>query len=310
MLLGLHTYSLYLHGIGQAWAGFELPWPRQLSTFELFDLAKRLGLDGLHLDDGVLETLAPGFLNEVGSAAAERGLYLEYNFSMDFGRQGIGIQHDLLEAIDTAAHLGADVVKVGMDMVRPHPVAASRFHPAVVAQMTAFGEQLKAAVPAARDAGVKIAVENHCDSFSAEILWLLDRVDDPIVGACIDTVNALMVMEDPMQAIENLAPRAYTNHFRDDRIVFQRYGFTLTGTAVGDGDIDMRRAYELIRDAGLTDRINIETEMDIPLDDMQAALRSEMETVERSIRYCREVLGIGREKAITESQKDGNTEKI
>jgi len=30
MLLGLHTYSLYLHGIGQAWAGFELPWERQL----------------------------------------------------------------------------------------------------------------------------------------------------------------------------------------------------------------------------------------------------------------------------------------
>ena len=39
MLLGLHTYSLYLHGIGQAWAGFELPWERQLSTFQLFDLA-------------------------------------------------------------------------------------------------------------------------------------------------------------------------------------------------------------------------------------------------------------------------------
>ncbi len=38
MRLGMHTYSLYLHGIGQAWAGFKLPWERQLSTFELFDL--------------------------------------------------------------------------------------------------------------------------------------------------------------------------------------------------------------------------------------------------------------------------------
>ena len=47
MLLGLHTYSLYLHGIGQAWADFKLPWPRQLTTFELFDLAVDLGLDGL-----------------------------------------------------------------------------------------------------------------------------------------------------------------------------------------------------------------------------------------------------------------------
>ena len=51
MLLGLHTYSFYIHGVGQAWADFKLPWPRQMNTFELFDEAVRLGLDGLHLDD-------------------------------------------------------------------------------------------------------------------------------------------------------------------------------------------------------------------------------------------------------------------
>jgi hypothetical protein len=42
-------------------------------------------------------------------------------------------------------------------------------------------------------------------------------------------------------------------------------------------------------------RINIETEMEIPLDSMEEALRMEKETVKRSIRYCREVLGIKRE---------------
>ena len=295
MLLGLHTYSLYLHGIGQAWADFKLPWPRQLTTFELFDLAVDLGLDGLHLDDGVLEKLDPGYLQKVGAAAKERNLYLEYNFSMDMGGMGIGIQHDLDEAIATARFLGTDVVKVSMDLVRPRPVSASRFHPEVIEQMKSFAARLTASAPAAEDAGIKIAVENHCDSFSEEVLWLLDRVDHPVVGACIDTVNALMVMEDPMQAIENLAPRAFTNHFRDDRIEFQRYGFKLTGTAVGEGDIDMKRAYEIIKSRSSMRRINIETEMDIPLDDMQKALQMELDTIRRSIRYCREVLGIQKE---------------
>ena len=294
MLLGLHTYSLYLHGIGQAWADFELPWPRQLTTFELFDLAVELGLDGLHLDDGVLETLDTAYLQEVGAAAVERGLYLEYNFSMDMGGMGIGIQHDLDEAIATATALEADVVKVGMDLVRPRPVSASRFHPDVIEQMKSFADRLKDSAPAAAGAGIRIAVENHCDSFSEEILWLLDRVDHPAVGACIDTVNALMVMEDPMQAIENLAPRACTNHFRDDRIEFQRYGFKLTGTAVGEGDIDMMRAYDIIKNRSGMHRINIETEMEIPLDDMQTALQMELDTIKRSIRYCREELGITR----------------
>ncbi len=292
MLLVLHTYCYYLHGIGQAWADFKLPWPRQMSTFQLFDEAVRLGLDGLHLDDGVLETLDRSYLNDVKAAAKEHGLYLEYNFSMDMGGIGVGIQHDLDEAIATAENLGADIVKVSMDLKRPRPVSASRFHPQVMAQMKSFASQLKASAPKAEAAGIRIAVENHCDSFSDEILWLLDLVDSPVVGACIDTVNALMVMEDPMQAIENLAPRAFTNHFRDDRIEFQRYGFKLTGAAVGEGDIDMKRAYEIIKTTSAMRRINIETEMEIPLDDMQQALRMENETIERSIRYCRDVLGI------------------
>jgi sugar phosphate isomerase/epimerase len=161
--------------------------------------------------------------------------------------------------------------------------------------MKSFANRLKKSAPSAEAAGIKIAVENHCDSFSEEILWLLDIVDHPAVGACIDTVNALMVMEDPMRAISNLAPRAFTNHFRDDRIEMQRYGFKLTGAAVGEGDIDMKRAYEIIKTESRMRRINIETEMEIPLDSMEQALRMEKATVQRSIRYCRKVLGIRRD---------------
>ena len=74
-----------------------------MSTFELFDEAVRMGIDGLHLDDGVLESLDVSYLKEVGAAATDRGLYLEYNFSMDMGGMGIGIQHDLDEAIANLA---------------------------------------------------------------------------------------------------------------------------------------------------------------------------------------------------------------
>jgi sugar phosphate isomerase/epimerase len=294
MKLGLHTYSLNMHGIGQAWAGFTCPWPRQLSTFQLLELLVDLDLEGVHLDDGVLENLDSGFLREVGSAARNAGLYLEYNFSMDLGAFGVGVQNDLEGAIATAGHLGADIVKVGMDMRRPRPFAASRFHPKVVEQLKMVANQLKSAAPLAESRDIKLAVENHCDSFSEEILWLLDRVDHPAVGACIDTVNGLHVTEDPMTAIANLAPRAYTNHFRDDRIEFTRWGFKLVGAAVGEGDIDMRRAYELFREHSSMQRINIETELETPLNDMQKALDMEIDAIRRSVRYCREVLGIHR----------------
>ena len=295
MRLGVHTFCLNLHGIGQGWAGFALPWPRQLSTFELFDKLCAWGLDGVHLDDAVLESLEAPYLREVRAAAEERGLYIEYNLSMDWDHRGIGIQHDIGDGVEIAHHLGADVVKVGMDMVRPHPVSGSRFHPQVVGRLEEMTTLLKRHAPGAAEWGVRIAVENHTDLFSDELLWLLDKVDQPNVGACIDTANACHVMEDPMQAIEKLAPRAFTNHFRDDRIEFEISGFRLTGCALGEGDIDIKRAYELIRDTSPCERINIETDLAIPLDDMREAMRTEEDALLRSIRYCRDVLGVGTE---------------
>jgi len=295
MLLGMHTFCLNLHGIGQSWAGSEQPWARCLSTFELFDLVSELGLDGIHLDDGVLERLERPYLQEVGAAAAEQGLYLEYNFSRDMGEKGVGYQHDLGQALEIADGLGADVVKMSMDMRRPRPVAASRFHPDVVAQMETVIEDLRRRAPRAEELGLRIAVENHADVFSEELLWLLDEVDHPNVGACLDTANALHVTEDPSHAAEMLAPRAFTNHFRDDRINVMLYGFRYEGCAVGDGDLDMKRNYELIRTQSPCRRINIETDMDVPTDDRDEARRIEREALERSIRYCRDVLGVRRE---------------
>lgn len=293
MLLGLHTYSLYLHGIGQAWAGFELPWERQLTTFQLFDLGCSLGLDGFHLDDGVLENLDPSFLREVGAAAREKDLYLEYNMSLDLGHFGIGIQHDLEEGLRTAQALGADIVKAGMEIPRPRPRAGSRFHPQVMPYLIETARQLKKAAPLAASLGIRLALENHCDSFSQEVLWVIKEVDHPSVGACVDTMNGWHMAEDPMAAIENLAPVAVTNHFRDDRVEFLRDGFRVRGVAVGDGDIDMKKAYDLIKTTSPCNRINIETEMGFSLEDKEEALRLEIETVRKSIRFCRTVLNIG-----------------
>jgi len=304
MLLGLHTYSLYLHGIGQAWAGFELPWERQLSTFGLFDLGTELGLNGFHLDDGVLESLDSPFLKEVGASAKEKNLYLEYNMSLDLGHFGIGIQHDLKDGLNTAQTIGADVVKVSMDLPRPRPRAGSRFHPKVMPYLMKTVKRLKKAAPMAEDYGIHLALENHCDSFSEEILWVLKEVNHSFVGACIDTVNAWHVAEDPMNAIKNLAPVAFTNHFRDDRVVFCRDGFKVSGVAVGDGDIDMKKAYELIKLQSPTNRINIETEMGISLEDREEALRLEIETIKKSIHYCRAVLHIGKDTPEISQEKE------
>ncbi len=53
MKLGLDTYSLNLHGIGQDWAGFEWPWPQQITTFQLMDMVVDLDLEGIQRDNSM-----------------------------------------------------------------------------------------------------------------------------------------------------------------------------------------------------------------------------------------------------------------
>ena len=295
MRLGMHTYSLYHHGVAEDWAGFRLPWPRQMSLFQMMDVVVELGLEGLHLDAKAFDRPDETHFAEVRAAAQERDLYLEYNFAMSSRDYDGRVQHGMEEGIAIARAIGADTAKIGMNVTRPRPVARSKFQPEVMAQLETRVDELKRAAPFAQEAGVRLAVENHTDAFSEEVLWVLDQVDHPMVGACVDTVNGLHVTEDPTVAVENLAPRAFTNHFRDNRVVIQPYGFKLTGAAVGDGDLDMQKAYELIERNPDMNRINIEVDLECPLDNKEAALRIERAALERSVVYCREVLGIRRE---------------
>ncbi len=292
MRLGMHTYSLYHHGVAEDWAGFNLPWERQLSFFEMMEYVKSLGLEGLHLDAKALDSLDPDYLGQVKQASQDMGLYLEFNFALKSDHYDAGVQFGIEEGIDIARAIGADTAKVGMNIKRPHPVAASKFHPDVKAQLENVIQRVNNAIPQIEATGIRLALENHTDAFSDEVLWVLDRINHPLVGACIDTVNGIHVTENPIEAVKNLAPRAVTNHFRDNKIDITPWGLKISGAAVGEGDLDMKKAYELIRKNPDMNRINIELDLDCPKDDMQAALTKEKEALVRSVDYCRNILGV------------------
>lgn len=292
MQLGMHTYSLYHHGVAEDWAGFELPWERQMDFFQMMEYVKGLGLEGLHLDAKALDSLDPDYLQTVKQMAQEMALYLEFNFALKSAHYDAGVQFDIHEGIKIARAIGSDTAKIRMNIKRPHPIAASMFHPDVNIQLENVIQQVKNALPFVESCGIRLALENHTDAFSDEVLWVLDQIDHPLVGACIDTVNGIHLTENPMEAVKNLAPRAFTNHFRDNKIEITPWGLKISGAAVGEGDLDMKKAYKLIRRNPDMNRINIELDLDCPKDDMQAALTTEKDALVRSIHYCRDVLAI------------------
>jgi 3-oxoisoapionate decarboxylase len=292
MRLGMHTYSLYHHGVAEDWAGFKLPWKRQMTLFEMMDYIQTLGLEGLHLDAKALDRMEKGYFEQVRQYAKDRDLYLEFNFALKSGHYDSAVQFEIADGVAIAHAIGADITKIGMNLNRPRPVAAGKFHTDIMVQLEAVVTKVTAVLDQVEKTGIKLALENHTDAFSEEVMWVLDRIGHPLVGACIDTVNGIHVTENPITAVENLAPRAFTNHFRDNKIVITPWGLKFTGAAVGEGDLDMKRACELIRQNPDMKRINIELDLECPMDNMEAAMATEKAALERSVAYCRDVLGI------------------
>jgi len=235
----------------------------------------------------------PDHLRDVRRAAEERGLFLEYNFSLDASGYDDRLTHTMEEGIAIAESIGSDIGKISMDVKRPHPVCGSAFHPEVIPQLENIARKAEAAAPIAQNAGVRLCLENHTEVFSDEVLWIINRVNHPYVGICVDTNNSLMVGEDPLTAIRKLAPLSFTNHFSDHRIVFDQYGCRITGVAAGSGDVPMREAYQVIKANPNMKRLNIEVEFDPGADGREEARRREYQAVVDSIRFAREELGVG-----------------
>ncbi|HSI15908.1 MAG TPA: sugar phosphate isomerase/epimerase [Chthoniobacter sp.] len=101
---------------------------------------------------------------------------------------------------------------------------------------------LKACEKTAKDAGVKIAVENHAgDMHSWELVDLIEAAGKDFVGANIDSGNAAWTLEDPMDVLERLGPYTICSSLRDDMIWESPDGATIAWTAAGEGLIDWKK---------------------------------------------------------------------
>jgi sugar phosphate isomerase/epimerase len=270
-----------------------------MTLMQLMDQAVEWGVDGLHLTGCDLESKDEKRLHEVRAAAEEHGLYLEYNFSLD--EEFDPRLTDTIQGGLRIAHaLGADIGKVSLDIRRPRPLYGSCFHPEVMRQLCTVYDEIMAALPLVEETGVKLALENHTETFADEILWLIDRINHPMIGACVDTVNSMGVLESPMDAVEKLAPYAFVNHFCDHKLDRDQFGIRFHGVALGDGDIDCVKVFNKIREVSPTDRITFEVEWDQGNDPFEVAREKEMEACLKSIRYAHEVLGIGRRAELSE----------
>lgn len=156
----------------------------------------------------------------------------------------------------TAKACGAAVVRVVLLGGRRYEVFATADDYAAFARRA--DEMLEAAVPLAEKAGVKLAIENHKDFRTDELLDLLKKRASDHLGVCVDTGNNLALLEDPHRAIEELAPLALTVHLKDMGVEESADGFRLAEVPLGQGLLDLKAVVAALRKGNPKVRFNLE----------------------------------------------------
>lgn len=140
--------------------------------------------------------------------------------------------------------------------------------------------------------GITTTVENHGRYINGgdRVRRLVLAVDRPNFKCTMDIGNCLCVDEDPEVLIRALMPLAAMVHFKDFYIRRDRdlvgdggwiettHGRCLRGAIVGHGDVDVRGAMRLIREAGYDGCVSIEFE---GLEDCLTGSRIGLENLKR-----------------------------
>ena len=167
--------------------------------------------------------------------------------------------------------------------------------PEAMEQMAKIVMDFKRNIPTIEKYNLKIAIENHCDLFADEVIWMVEQLNHPLIGACCDTINSLMLAEGIKECIDKMAPYCYCVHFCDNRVFADPDGTHSLGCAIGDGDVDVIEVMKILREKAPEELDTIDLEIELPLlgYTIEDGRKEEIDAMRKSIKYMHEVLDIG-----------------
>ncbi len=250
MLVGIDNYGLY---------------PLALDPLETLRWAKSHGAQGVQFSGFTPEQqtkMDAGYLSDLAQLAWNNGLYLEWG-----GAQHIPLnmetwkEKDIFEANRTVAR---EASKLGIRPIRSCSGGLMRWHPENPPTKTLLdktAEALKSQRHMLEDYGVTLAIETHFEFTTHELLRLFEMCGaEPggYLGICLDTMNLLTMLEDPVLATERILPWVVCTHIKDGGLLLNSKGLTSFPTPTDQGIINFKKIIQRL--ATLPWEINLSVE--------------------------------------------------
>jgi len=234
LTVGLNPYGL-TYTLGLQGAGTPRANPHATGLDGFLAMATEIGARAVEIHDPWLTDLGPAGRPALKARLGELGL------------RPI-IAASLVEDIDTivrnAVDLGARTIRLGLSPVLcgdRNAFGAARW----AQQIAEIRAGLGRLAPATADHGITVAMENHQDFGSAELVAFCEEAGDNI-GITFDCGNAFPVAESPLSFARTAAARIRHVHLKDYRVQFTDEGYRLVRCPIGDGAVPFRQIFDLL----------------------------------------------------------------
>ena len=262
MKIGISTYAFFWH-----WS--ELA-PKQLSLKEMIAQTKEYGGDVFQICDyPAIEKMDEQELTEIAAFAKS------LNVELELGTRGT--DPSILNTYLTIAK------QLNVKLLRSM-VLATEFADGGDSVIHA----LKEVLPAFAVQGVTIALETYEQVATNRLVELVEKIDSPFLGICLDPANTIASLEMPKDVIDQSAPHVVNLHVKDFRFMRNEgwVGFNLTGCSLGEGLLDFPYMLDKVRSN--QHQVNVVLEFWLNFDEnIEKTIEREKEWISNSMNYLR-----------------------
>ena len=239
--------------------------PLGLTPLELLEWATEHGAEGVAFSGLFPEErklIDSAYLEDIRQFASENELYLEWGGAQHIPRDMESWQPKEIFAVnERAAH---EAAMLGTNIVRSCSGGLMRWNrqnPATEILLKDTAEALCAQRWMLADYGVILAIETHFEFTTFELLRLFDMCEtEPgdYLGICLDTMNLLTMLEEPVEAARRILPWVVSTHIKDGAVRLTDQGLITFPMAIGDGVIDLTGILAILK--SLPRRVNFSIE--------------------------------------------------
>jgi 3-oxoisoapionate decarboxylase len=216
-----------------------------------FDYAHDLGADGVQTSVG---SLSEGSTLKIKKRVESVGGYFEGDVRIPNDEKELErFERDII----LSKQAGADLARSFLSGSRRYETWKTR--EAFLEFRRQSSSRLAMVEPILAKHRFRLAIENHKDFTTAEMVELLDEFHSEWLGVNVDTGNNIALLEDPYEAVERLAPYAFSVHLKDMALQPHDKGFELSEMPCGQGYLDLGRIVDVL--IGKNSQLNFSLEM-------------------------------------------------